>query len=179
VMNHLVNVARKEELTPKSQHRAMVEFCQRYFEDIEGYPDFGYLLKSIIQNVGDLLTARVHGPHMIDCGSNFRVAARLIDQTLFKAALEFAIGYSLVMSDATTFLGRLNEASDLRLSYVLALYFWLPMRAGHPVTLDAKGRGIFAVRDQAERASRRESQAIVEEYQFTLFDTNDEDTATE
>lgn len=135
LMNHLVEKARSQELTPRNQHRIITAFCRRYSDDVEGYPDCGPLLKEIVETVGQLLSERVHGHYMIDSGCSFAIEDRLLMVDAFRKTIEFAIGYSIVIADLETTEGRLTADSDLRLSYIFAVTYWLPMRKGDPPTL--------------------------------------------
>jgi predicted phosphodiesterase len=77
--------------TPKTQHRTIFDFCERYLEDVEGYPECGPVLKELVESIGELLSYRIHGPHMVDGGCNFTIDSRLLDVRVIRETVEFAI----------------------------------------------------------------------------------------
>ncbi|HKP03654.1 MAG TPA: hypothetical protein VJU77_09880 [Chthoniobacterales bacterium] len=174
IMNHLVEQARALELTARNQHRILSAFCQRYFDDVEGYPECGPMLKQILDDVGQLLSARVHGNHMTDSGCNFSIEQRLLDVGVFRKTIEFAIAYSIIIADEDTFFGKLQEASDLRLSYIFAVTFWLPMRKGDPATLRSR-HAVLTNQLSESLAGNRQPDAVRNAFQLHLFEgSNDE-----
>ena len=137
-MNALLEKARDSELTPKNQHRVLVDFCGKCHAASEGLPEHGPVLKAILDRVGGLLESRVHGEHMVDGGCAFRLSASLADDDLFAAALQLAVAYCLVWSDEESLLSGLAVSSRLRLSFLYGVCFWLPMRRGDPPVLNAR-----------------------------------------
>jgi len=178
MMSDLFEKARDEKLTPKAQHRIVCDFCERYLEDVEGYPECGPLLKELVESIGDLLSYRVHGPHMVDGGCNFTIDSRLLDVRVIKETFEFAIGYSIFLADPETTRGRLNAESDLRLSFVFAVYYWLPMRKGDPVVLRSKHTNLSSLITGESEGSIEESRNLIDTFQLELFDTNEKERAT-
>ena len=178
LMNELVEKARQDSLTPRNQHRILTSFCKRYFEDLAGYPDYGPFLSILIEKLGGLLSERVHGKWMVDGGSAFSVDVKLVDDPLFLKALAFSIAYSLVITDQRTFCGKLTTSSDLRISYVLSVYFWLPLRRGEPITLQSQQPSLRSPMDVSERLSRSESRSLLNAIQLQLFSAQDEKSLT-
>lgn len=138
LMNDLFEAARSSELNPKNQHRIVMEFCERHFESCEGLPEQGVLLKKIISLVGELLEQRVHGPQLLDGGSNFFVQRSLLENPLLKATLELGIAYSILFTDDVSITQGLQEESDLRLANIITAVFWLPMQKGGHLVLQSK-----------------------------------------
>jgi hypothetical protein len=172
LMNHLVDKARSQQLTPRNQHRIITAFCKRYSDDLEGYPDCGPLLKEIIETVGHLLSERVHGHYMIDSGCSFAIEERLLAIEGFRKTVEFAIGYSIIIADLETTEGRLTPNSDLRLSYIFAVTYWLPMRKGDPPTLRSTREILPQL--EWEKLVRRDIPADGATFQLDLFEQRHE-----
>src|ERR1051325_2780543 len=175
---HLVETARSHELTPRKQHRFLTDFCKRYFEDIEGYPECGPFLKKIIESVGELLSDRVHGQYMVDSGCAFFIDSKLLDVGLIETTVKFAIDYALIIPDTETFLGDLDSKSNLRLSYVFAVYYWLPMRKGEPPVLRSKHAMIPTVLIEGEVDLRKPAPDVMDTFQLELFSQNLDETVT-
>lgn len=130
IMNDLVEKARDADLTPRNQHRVLRDFAERYFIACEGLPKYGLAVKNILNKIGDLLSDRVHGIPMKDGGCNFYLDRKLIDNITIKQSIELAIDYSYIVPDNDSLFTDITEDSNLRLSFLCAVYFWLPMRKG-------------------------------------------------
>jgi hypothetical protein len=173
IMSDLFEKARDEKLTPKAQHRIISDFCERYLEDVEGYPECGPLLRGLVDSVGQLLSSRIHGPHMVDGGCNFKIDSRLLGLRVFRETVEFGIAYSIFLADSETVQGKLDETSDLRLSFVFAVSYWLPMRKGDPVILRSKHTSLPGVEPDS-KANTKKSRDTIDSFQLELFETDDE-----
>lgn len=134
VMHDLVQTARERDLTPKNQHRVLTEFCHRTYQLSQGLPEYGNMVKEIVDSVGSLLSERVHGPEMVDSGCGFRVSNKLLESPPVLSALHLAIAYSHVHFEDGN-LDEIDENSNLRLSFVYAVVYWLPMRKGESSVL--------------------------------------------
>jgi hypothetical protein len=130
IMNDMVEKARGSDLTPKNQHRVLRDFASRNFTACEGLPKYGLTARNIISKIGDLLSERVHGIPMKDGGCNFYLDRNLLENTLIRHAIELAIAYSYLITDNESLFDNIKENSNLRLAYICAVYFWLPMRKG-------------------------------------------------
>ncbi len=175
-MNHLVERARETELTPRNQHRILTEFCDRYFDDVEGYPECGPMLKQIVGDIGELLSERVHGEHMVDSGCNFAIEQQLLDVDVFRRTIEFAIAYSIVVADEETVFGKLEAESQLRLSYIFAVTFWLPMRKGDPPKLGSR-HDVLTSRIPDGLAGTRQLDLVRDTFQLELFEEESDETS--
>jgi len=175
VMSDLFEKARDEKLTPKAQHRIISDFCERYLEDLEGYPECGPRLKRVVESIGDLLSNRIHGTHMVDGGCNFTIDSRLLSARVFRDTVEFAIGYSIFLADPETVEGKLDEHSELRLSFVFAVYYWLPMRKGDPVMLRSKHAQLPGITPEL-KVSPKKSRDLIDSFQLELFEGGNEET---
>ena len=138
LVSDLFEMARTSELSPKNQHRVIVAFSRRHFEYASGLPMYGFFLQSILETIGAFLARRVHGQNMVDGGCHFRLSESLLRDELFIRAIHLGIAYSLLFCDSQSLCGKINEASDLRLAYLCAVHFWLPMRKGDPVLIRTK-----------------------------------------
>ena len=132
IMNDVVEKARQAELTPKNQHRILAEFAKRSHDTCEALPVYGLSAAKIIEQIGGLLENRVHGEPMMDGGCNFYLDHKLIDNQLIRDSIELAIAYSYIFTDEDTLFSKIKDASILRLAYMYAVYYWLPMRKGDP-----------------------------------------------
>lgn len=175
VMNHLVERARETELTPRNQHRILTDFCDRYFDDIEGYPECGPMLKEIVGDIGALLSKRVHGDYMIDSGCNFAVEQQLLNVDVFRKTIEFAIAYSIVVADEDTVFGKLEAGSELRLSYIFAVTFWLPMRKGDPPKVRSR-HDLLNSHISESLARNRQLGLVRDAFQLELFEEEPDET---
>ena len=129
IMNYLFDSATRTVLDEKEQHRALRKFADNIFQTTQGLPGHGPLLASILELVGSMLAARIHGEVMTDGGSGFHVSDELLTYDLVAKAMNLGIDYTLIIP-AEMGGGPLTVATDLRLSYVLSVHFWLPMRDG-------------------------------------------------
>jgi hypothetical protein len=173
LMSDLFEKARDEKLSPKAQHRIISDFCQRYLEDVEGYPECGPLLKGVVESIGDLLSYRIHGPHMVDGGCKFAIDSQLLDVQVFRETIEFAIGYSIFLADPETVKGKLDADSELRLSFVFAVSYWLPMRKGEPVLLRSRHGKLPEILGSSAKRSSEQSRTLLDRIQLELFDKAD------
>ncbi|MCB2181327.1 MAG: hypothetical protein KQH63_04840 [Desulfobulbaceae bacterium] len=140
IMNAIFKVARCNPLTPKEQHRAISNFCDDMHTAVEGYPEFGMVLRGLIDQVGNVLQEKVHGPDMKFVGCKFSVSDDILNNELLFNALELGIAYCFIKTDEQSFLYSVTEESSLRLSYLLGVYFWLPLReVGEPPRLRHRG----------------------------------------
>jgi hypothetical protein len=136
VMNALVDEARAASLTPKAQHRVMVDFCRGLLDESEALQRYGLVLRGLIDKIGMLLESRVHGDHMVNGGCGFRIHQDLADDEMVAGALKLAVDFlHMRVDDSSLNCGRITETSDLRLCFVYGVVYWLPMRTGDPVVL--------------------------------------------
>jgi len=135
IMNDMVEKAREIALTPKNQHSVLKEFAKRRYAACEGLPKLGLSAKSIISKMGDLLSERVHGTPMRDGGCNFYLDRKLVENSLIRQSIELAIAYSYILTDQESLFTNITEDSNLRLAYLCAVCFWLPMRKGDPPSM--------------------------------------------
>ncbi|MEN6475869.1 MAG: hypothetical protein ABFD81_17780 [Syntrophaceae bacterium] len=130
VMNAIVNAACKAHLTPKEQHRAVTRFCSDMHTAVEGYPEYGLFLSGLVDAIGNELQDKVHGQAMKFVGCGFSVSDDFLNKDYFLKALQLGIAYCFIKTDENSFLYSVTQDSSLRLSYLLGVYFWLPLREG-------------------------------------------------
>lgn len=130
VMNSVVTAARNSRLTPKEQHRAVTNFCSDMHAAVEGYPEYGLVLSGLVDSIGNDLREKVHGQTMKFVGCGFSVSENFLSNEYFLKALQLGIAYCFIKTDEHSFLNSVNRESTLRLSYLLGVYFWLPLREG-------------------------------------------------
>lgn len=139
IMNSIFRVASDNQLTPKEQHRTVTRFCMDMHTAVEGYPDFGEALRGLIDRVGNVLQDKVHGTDMKFVGCGFGVSDDILANELFLNALQLGVAYCFIKTDEQSFLYSITPESSLRLSYLLGVYFWLPLReVGEPPRLRQK-----------------------------------------
>lgn len=134
IMNSIVKEARMTILAPKAQHRVITRFCADMHTAVEGYPDFGLILRGLIDCVGSALKEKVHGQDMKSVGCGFSISDDILDNELFLNALQLGIAYSFIKTDEQSFLNSLTPESSLRLSFLFGVCFWLPLREGGELT---------------------------------------------
>lgn len=177
IMKDMVEAARVQDLTPKNQHRVLMEYCERAQRSNEGLPELGLVVKEILDLIGSLLAARVHGKSMVNGGCGYSVEEALLEDTLVRRALELAIAYSLVVADSVTLTCRISRLSELRLSYLSAVLYWLPMRHGDviviksPVTRLLRGNSITG-----EPFTPREAKTAVKQLKLEGIDVPDKES---
>lgn len=128
IMNSIFRVARGNRLTPKEQHRTVTRFCGDMHTAVEGYPDFGLVLRGLIDRVGEVLQDKVHGRDMKFVGCGFSINEDILTSEVLLNALQLGIAYSFIKTDEQSFLYSITPESSLRLSYLFGVYFWLPLR---------------------------------------------------
>lgn len=177
IMKDMVETARKQDLTPKNQHRVLMDYCERSHRSNEGLPELGLVVKEILDSIGQLLAPRIHGKYMVNGGCGFSVDEALLEDTLVRRALELAIAYSLVVTDLVTLTGRISRLSELRLSYLYAVLFWLPMRHGDVIVI--KSPSISLIQEcniRNEPLTPREAKNVVRQLQLEGIDGPSTDT---
>jgi len=173
MMNDLVEAARKNELTFKEQHRTLVDYCKRFEVFQEGIQEYGVLVKRVVEVIGNKLSFRVHGDHMLDGGCNFHVDAALIEKNIFREVLEACISYSLIIVDPTTVTNGISHQSEFRLSFIYGVVFWLPMRKGDgPIISQLKDKlNLFS--ESKVPATQNEANNFMKELELDLKETDE------
>ncbi len=168
ILDALVEGARNSELTPKNQHRIIVDYCEHVFSDCEGLPVYGALVKATVQRLGERMAERVHGNPMRNGGCTFRIAEQVLEDDQTRKVLELATAYSIIVPDTAACRDTLSHGAEFRLSYAMAVRFWLPMRKGDDLVLKRQG-GTLPLEStiRARKISRKEANAIAAELQFT------------
>lgn len=172
LMNYIIEEARIHELTPLRQHRVVMDFCCKYHEFTAGLPEYGYLIVKLMELIGENLSKRVHGQEMLDTGCRFNIGKDIIDDELWRGAIEVSIAYSLVITDENTLFFRLHEKSELRLSFLYCVKYWLPMRKGPMILVKREQNKLF---DSVEKApiTEKAAKSIMEQYKFDFQDRGD------
>ena len=171
-----VELARVHDLTPMYQHRVVKRFADRKSTAAEGLPEYGPLLQEILGSMGDLLAERVHGYPMLDGGSCLTIDEELLQQEFFTRALQLGIQYSYIFCENPNVLfERIRPGTLLRLAYVCAVHFWLPMRKGDKVVLKKKTKNdLFTTSDSIlQKGFRKGAINIVQQLQLELEFEND------
>jgi hypothetical protein len=176
IMHDLFESARAAELTAKEQHRVLVDFVEREYPRSAGLPDYGPLLKGILDTLGELMAQRVHGKTMIDGGTSFAVHPALLHNAVVRGALELGIAYSYLFVDAKSLLDGLTEESDFTIAHLVAVKFWIPMRKGERLLLKsphAKDR--LLQQPKRAPATLKESDTVIGGLQLQLFSAGPSD----
>lgn len=171
LMHDCFELAKERELTPMNQHRIVTEFTDRQSANPEGLPDLGPWLQEVLIAIGDLLGQRVHEGVMVDGGCAFSVAGDLLQQELFRKAIELGIQYSFIFAENPEDLSSgIREDSLLRLAYLLAVHYWIPMRRGDPVVLRMRHteRLFTTMLQPGLLATRKMAEATVKQMEFEL-----------
>jgi hypothetical protein len=172
LMNDLFEEARAFQLIPKRQHRIITAFCERALQDAQGLPALGHITKELIKVVCGRLSGRVHGDPMVDGGCGFIVDQRFLESVYLAEALKLAIAYShIIYPEAAN--GEIGDSAEMRVSYVHAVNFWLPMRKGEQLRLrpteDLKRLNLSKELSEAPITTRK-SREFVQKLQLQLFD---------
>jgi len=177
IMNDMVEVAREQDLSAKNQHRVLIDYCDRSHRASEGLPQMGLVVKEMLEAIGKLLSSRIHGEFMVNGACGFRVDDALLEDDRVCRALELAIAYSLVVADPITISGRISRLSELRLSYLYAVEFWLPMRQGDAIVIRSSFRRLIQQSSVAdEPLTPREAKSMVQQLQLEGIDAPVTDT---
>jgi hypothetical protein len=164
LMYDIFEAAREKNLTPKSQHRIVHNFAQRQFEGSDALPEYGRVLFGLLKKIGTKLQGRVHADAMVDSGCNFKIQDVLLENTNFSEALKLGVAYSLIFCDEESLSDGLSGSSDLRLAYLCAVCFWLPMRKGDPIILRTKAaQQLFSGTTSIPPLDRRASDMVLKQ----------------
>lgn len=170
LMNDIVQTAIRSDLSPRKQHKTISGFCERIFEDSSGLPAFGPMTKNLLDVIGNILKERVHGQNMIDSGCSFIVNKNLYDQISIKKAIELGVAYSYIITD--NYYADISQSKNLRLSFLCAVVFWLPMRNGSPAMIKPQNMNID---DQdCENITPSASIKYINKLQLSLFGASNE-----
>lgn len=168
LMNQMFEAARHNKLSLKLQHRINLEFAESQFRFSEGLPDYGVLLKGILDVVGKLLEAKVHGEEMIDVGCSFTLQKALFEMDAVKRTLELGIAYSFLFIEEDGLTEGLKESTEYRLAYLVAACFWLPMRRGEKIVLQSRHTfELLKLQPHAPRTSK-EGNVFVQELNLDI-----------
>jgi hypothetical protein len=171
MMRELFESARKTELTTKEQHRVVTDFADREYPRAEGLPEYGRLLKGILDTLGELMSERVHGKEMVDGGIGFSVHSGLLQNKVIRSALEQGVAYSYLFVDGGSLLEGFTEKSDFRTAHLSAVKYWLPMRKGQRLLLKSPhSKQQLANLARSAPATTRESNTILGVLQLSLFE---------
>ena len=173
LMNQMFEAARQRRLSVKEQHRINLEFAKCQFRFSEGLPDYGVLLKGILDVVGELLEEKVHGEEMIDAGCCFTVQRTLFETDAVKSALELGIAYSLLFVDEDSVTDGLMENTEFRLAHLVAACFWLPMRRGEKIVLQSRHSASLFELKRAAPSTPKEGKSFVQELNLNLAFTDE------
>lgn len=168
LMNQMFEAARKSKLTPKLQHRINEEFSSSQFGFSEGLPEFGIILKAILDVIGKILEERVHGAEMTDGGCIFSIQKNLFDLKIIKDSLQLGIDYSFLFVDEQSMTEGLQAETEYRLAHVVAAHFWLPMRRGEKITLQSRQASELIPPTLAYPRTLKESNNAVRELDLNL-----------
>lgn len=133
LMDDYMEGAMQQKLTLKNQHRIIEKFADESNAAISNLPKHGIAAKIIIEKVGEMLSRRTHSDHLVEAGCDFRLSSDLLLDPDINGAIEVAVAYSHIvpLDNGDTSLAVSSE-TRLRLSYLHAVKYWLPMRKGDP-----------------------------------------------
>ena len=137
LMHSLFEASRLVALDSKKQQDVILSFAKTVLEQTDGLPEFGPLVRSIIDSLLCLLAEKVHGVTMKNGGCGFFVSGDLLKNQDIVEALKTAIRFSRIVCDGADG-GTITPETPLRVSYTLAALEWLPMREGDRATLSAE-----------------------------------------
>lgn len=170
IMHELFEAARATDLTPKVQQRVLIDFVEREYPRSAGLPEFGPMLKGILDTLGELMADRVHGKSMVDGGIGFGVQASLLQNQVVCGALELGIAYSYLFVDDRSLLEGLTPESDFSTAHLVAVKFWLPMRKGERLLLKSPhARDRIIEQPKRAPATLKESNRVLGGLQLHLF----------
>jgi hypothetical protein len=170
MMNALVEQARAGELDPKDQHRVLTQFCKTIHGESEALQKYGLMLHGLINQIGRMLSDRVHGKEMVSGGCNFRLDSSLIGNTLIISALKLAVDFLHMRIHPNSLLHGIDEHSDFRLCYVYGVEYWLPMRKGDTFALRSTTKQQDLSPTLGAPVTRREAKAVLDRIQLRLLD---------
>lgn len=181
IMHALTQAAFVSHLIPKSQHRVLVDFCRNAKKSIPGLPRYGLLTDEVIETVGGMLHRRTHDGPLLEAGCDFLIDENVLRGELFQNAIRTGVAYShFVLPDPTV--DRIVGETRLRLSFLHAVCFWLPMRKGDPpprITGNLLAGGVIEGRGKAVEAVEDEEVKAIKEMQLTLELPNDREDEDE
>jgi hypothetical protein len=167
LMNGLFEEARAHPLSNRRQHRMIVDFCDNEFLNAGGLPEVGHVTKEIIDAVGRSLEERVHSGAAADAGCGFLISEELLENPLFLKAFKMGIDY-LHFVVRSGIKGPELEA-PIRLSYLHAVKYWLPMRTGQETVLRSS-MGVLAALFDPGVYTEKQAKTVVKQLQLKLVE---------
>lgn len=132
IMNNLIECARNKDLSSINQHQTIKQTCKEIYNSSEGLEVYGRLLKGLLKIIATLISDKTHSEHITETGCSFKLSKALMDNNLVKEAIKLAVAYSYITVDEKTLKNEITEDSTLKLSYLLGIIFWIPLRKVSP-----------------------------------------------
>lgn len=130
IMNNLFEKARKSPLTPKAQHKVILDYAMNFCNSTQALEVNGPTIYRELKNIADVLKANVHDSYLKSAGCNF--VLKFDNEESFlnsKSWIEQAIAYSRIFVDTDTIKNGITLKTEYMLANTFAAYYWLPMRA--------------------------------------------------
>lgn len=160
LMNALCEEARKQELSPKTQHEVVYRFATDYCEATKALDDMGPILYKHLNEIGQCIEQKVHDGPIGPYGTSFKLDKFECDCTETKW-MQVAIAYSRLIVDAETKKSGIRSNTKFALSNIFAVKYWIPMRNDTALRISIKNDGLNTYWVDTERD-------VLDEYQLSL-----------
>ena len=136
LMHALFDKARKTFLSPKEQHRVLMQFASETCAATRYLQAQGPIIGSKLDKIAQKLHDRVHGEHIYSFGDSFSFSFK--DESEFennRTWIQLAIAHSRIIVDDKIKKTKVGKDTIYLLSNFYAAQYWLPMRKGDVVRL--------------------------------------------
>lgn len=164
LMNNLFEAARETALTPKTQHRVVMEFSKNSCDATQSLERRGPNVKKYLDRIATQLKDKVHNGDLVSVGSSFTLKYK--NDTSFdhhkEDWLHCAIAYLRLIIDDASKVNGLKRDTVYTLANTYAVAYWLPLRK------DIKRR--IDVDDDSSIILTDENIALSDPDQLSLFE---------
>lgn len=142
--------SRSRLLTPNVQHEAAMHFSTQVCDRSNSVYREGFLLKEILERLGNYLHYQFHGEYLRDIGLDIELCEDILNQPRMIEAFESGVAYGYFICSQKSLFDGLSSGDTLRLANIYGAVKWLPMRGGDGTLLSLKSGAGQAILGQTE-----------------------------
>lgn len=165
LMNNLFEAARETALTPKAQHRVVMEFSENICDATQSLEKRGPNVKKYLNRIATQLKNKVHSGDLISVGSSFTIKYK--DDASFdyykEEWLHCAIAYLRLTIDDASKINGLKKDTVYTLANTYAVAYWLPLRKDIKRRIDVDEDSSIIVTDENIALSDPDQLSLFEE----------------
>ena len=133
-------IAKIQKLSPKTQHLAVMEFCDRFAKRAASVYREGFLLRTILDTLLSFLEKQFHGEKLKDVGLEIELSNDITNDERLLAAFEAGVGYSYFICSNNVSFNGLESGVKLKVANLYGALGWLPFRSGSKTMLSARSQ---------------------------------------